>query len=115
MVPKLWAEYSDRDDLNWQIIKFDEETIEGRKDQLLGTGIYTLFIRSNVANHPHSDYLIYFGETEKQDFYTRWLQELKLPRTPPTQKRLGVFLLRWSDHVWACFAETNESIRESKV
>lgn len=112
--PKLWSEYQGRNDLDWQLIKFDRDTIRQSRNQLTGRqGVYTLIIRSQVANHPFADYLFYVGQTEKQDFYERWLQELRLPaRYPPKQKRLSGFLHRWGDHVWACFAELNESICE---
>ena len=112
LMPKLWSEYNGGDNLNWQHIKFDRDTIRSLRHQLVGrTGVYTLVIRSNVANHPHANYLIYVGQTEGQDFYTRWLQELRLPNQyPPKQARLRSFIRRWGDHIWACFAEMSDSI-----
>ena len=112
LVPNLWAEYKGRDDLDWQHIKFDRDTITKSRGELVGRrGVYTLVIRSNVANHPHANYLVYVGQTKDQDFYTRWLQELRLPNQfPPKQNRLRGFLTRWGEHMWACFADLTESI-----
>ena len=36
MLANLWAEYNGSNDFNWQLIKFDEATIKGSRDRLLG-------------------------------------------------------------------------------
>jgi len=114
LVPKFWAEYDKGDSLNWEHIKFDRPTIRASRKNLVGrTGVYTLVIRSEVAGHPHANYLIYVGKTTSQDFYERWMEELRLPkRYPPKQKYLRTMLRKWGNHMWACFAEMDESIGE---
>lgn len=114
LVPSLWMEYSGSDDLDWQLIKFDEDTVNGSRDLLEGrTGVYTLIIRSGVGNHPHCDYLVYVGKTEDQDFYTRWLQEVRLPTLKTIkQTRLRKFIRQWGTHMWACFADMDDAIDE---
>ena len=110
--PEYWATYSGPDNLNWEIIKFEKDTIEDARGQLQGRiGVYTLVIKSGVANHPHGDFLVYVGKTEDQDFYTRWLQELRLPtQTIPKQVRLRNFIKLWGSHMWAYFTEMTDSI-----
>lgn len=106
MVPALWDGYQEHHSLDWQSVKFDKDSLDERREDLESwVGIYTLVVMSNVAGHPHCNYLVYVGKTEDQNFYARWRQHLRLPSLKkPKQARLRNFLKLWGDRMWAFFA-----------
>jgi hypothetical protein len=93
--------------LNWTAVKFNRRN--RRHIPTNSSGVYTFLVQPGIANHPCCSYLLYVGETETQNFRTRYGQYLRDKRAGDASLRPHVteMLQKWDGFLWFCYAEIN--------
>jgi len=93
--------------LNWQTVKFTRAN--ATRIPTIGCGVYTFLVQPEIANHPYCSYLLYVGETERQNFRTRYRQYLRDKKAGDRSTRPHVtdMLQKWDGFLWFCYAAIN--------
>ena len=91
--------------LNWRAVKFT--TSNRARIPKTSCGVYTFLVQPGIADHPCCSYLLYVGETERQNFRKRYGQYLRDKMAGDTSLRPHVteMLQKWDGFLWFCYAE----------
>ena len=95
--PTLWNDLDLPQPLNWKHSKFDNTSIEQIPDNEIG--VYAFVLEPSIANL-NVGYLLYVGETKKQNFRKRFCQYLRYQKEIRTNRPLvKQMLTTWPDHL----------------
>lgn len=93
--------------LSWQTVPFTiASASQVPEDQ---QGVYTFVLQPGIADHPACSYLLYVGQTERQNFRTRYRQYLHELRAGEASRRPHIteMLEKWEGYLWFCYAPVN--------
>lgn len=101
--PFQWAACRLPISLTWEAVKFKRNNMHMIPET---HGVYTFLVQPGIANHPCCSYLVYVGETEKQNFRRRYQQYLSEKRAGDESTRPHVtdMLKKWDGFLWFCYA-----------
>jgi hypothetical protein len=95
---RKWQEYENSIPFEWTTIPLEASY---RRKIPNTSGIYTLIVKPNIAQHPACSYLMYLGKTiSLQRRFGEYLNEQKRVDGRPKIYRL---LNKYVDHVFFCF------------
>lgn len=107
--PFQWAACRLPVNLQWQAVRFTR----GNRQQVPtnSRGVYTFLVQPGIADHPCCSYLLYVGQTEGQNFRTRYSQYLREKRAGDQSARPHVteMLQKWDGFLWFCYAAVNQN------
>jgi len=99
--PKQWQTYTDSHE--WEILKL----VEDNKTRVPDTsGIYSLILKPDIANHVACSYLMYIGKA--QPLKKRFSDYLGLERGKSGRKKMRRFLLMYKDNIYFCYTQLEE-------
>jgi hypothetical protein len=106
--PFQWAGCSLPANLTWEAVKFNSSNLRAIP---ITCGVYTFLVQPGIANHPCCSYLLYVGQTEKQDFRRRYKQYLREKEAGDESVRPHVtdMLQKWDGHLWFCYTRISQA------
>ena len=111
MHPDQWAAYKNKCPLSWSSVRFSGTEIESVPDEHDTTGVYTLVLKSGIAEHPAACCLLYVGKVEKQSFRARFKQYLqeRLGRRRTDRVKIVNALTKWDGYLWFYYSPVNDA------
>jgi len=102
--PDHWRNCSLPVTLNWQILQFTEANADHVPNNT--KGIYSFLVQPGIAQHPSCSYLLYIGQTERQNFRERFRQYLRDWRAGSASRRVHItdMLEKWEGFLWFAYA-----------
>jgi len=90
--------------LKWQVVPFSEDKANDLPNDT--KGIYSFILQPGIADHPACSYLLYVGQTTRQDFRTRYRQYLRDLKAGEESRRPHIteMLEKWHEYLWFCYA-----------
>ena len=104
--PQRWATYSEIHE--WNLSRL----VASERDKIpTSSGIYTLLMIPEIANHLACSYLMYVGQTVC--LQRRFGEYLNKERRESGRPKMFRFLNLYSDHVWFCFTLVDLSLLDA--
>ena len=101
LAPRMWQNCQLPVDLEWQSVRFGENT---RKDIPTNTfGIYAFVLVPEITGPPKTAYLLYIGKT-RRPFRTRYREYLPDESDDWAVRPIYRALEKWHDYIWFHFA-----------
>lgn len=114
--PHQWRTYQLRTPLQWEKIRFTPANAQHVPQR---RGVYSFVIQPGIANHPCCSHLMYIGQTEAQNFRTRYRQYLREQRIAldanPRRYHVTQLLRNWRGYLWFIYAPVNGTNRITRV
>ena len=112
--PPNWSCFSTPVPLAWSSVKFSPENMAKIPTTC---GVYTFLVQPGIANHPYCSYLLYVGETTKQNFRARYKQYLEEQKAVGDARRIHVsdMLEKWDGYLHFCYAPIEKKELITKV
>jgi hypothetical protein len=103
LYPPAWNGYRARVPLRWKLIKFTQENASKVPTT---QGVYSFLVQPGIANHPKCSYLLYIGQTSKQNFRKRYRQYMDEQKAGDDSRRPHIteMLEKWEGYLWFGYA-----------
>lgn len=104
--PRMWATYSGSHE--WQLTRLVHAERNNIPDS---SGIYTLIVIPEIADHPACSYIMYVGQTVS--LRRRFGEYLTKERKPSGRPKIFLFLDMYPNNVWFCSTSVQSSSLDS--
>ena len=106
--PEHWRRCSLPISLQWNTLAFTEANASLVPNDM--QGIYSFLVQPGIAQHPACSYLLYIGQTERQNFRLRFRQYLRDWRAGSGSRRVHIteMLEKWEGFLWFAYAPVQD-------
>lgn len=99
LVPNLWDGFQQSQQFSWTAVAFD---MASRAMVPQTSGVYTLLLQPDIADHPACSYVMYVGQAVS--LHRRFRDYVTEEQSPSGRPKIRRFLYKYKGFVVFCFA-----------